>query len=366
MFSFTLINRSYLHFILLLTICSIIFSSDIYNNSWAVIVGIDEYTGEGLKELHYAVNDAEDIRKVLIEYHNINSENITLLLNADATKEKIEEALYNYYKQADYEDRIIFYFAGHGVTVPTADGGEMGYLVPADIKNKDQIVLKGIDMQSLKKLTYHANAKHILFLIDACYGGLAAVGSRGLEFKKVGDANWRKITKGKVRKIITAGRKDEPVIEKSEWGHSAFARNVLRGIGEDRAADLDNNDYITSEELGVYLKTKVSEDTDGEQTPQSDRLTSDDGEFVFIFNNGKAEALRGYNDDLVMSLAIGLWIRETALRLYDDEMQMTRQTMEKIDSNVGVYKVEHQVDLGWDMPVGDRRESLTWLIGNKE
>ena len=40
--------------------------------------------------------------------------------------------------------------------------------------------------------------------------------------------------------------------------------------------------------------------------------------------------------------------------------------MEKIDSNVGVYKVEHQVDLGWDMPVGDRRESLTWLIGNKE
>ena len=80
MFSFTLINRSYLHFILLLTICSIIFSSDIYNNSWAVIVGIDEYTGEGLKELHYAVNDAEDIRKVLIEYHNINSENITLLL----------------------------------------------------------------------------------------------------------------------------------------------------------------------------------------------------------------------------------------------------------------------------------------------
>ena len=88
--------------------------------------------------------------------------------------------------------------------------------------------------------------------------------------------------------------------------------------------------------------------------------------FVFIFNNGKAEALRGYNDDLVMSLAIGLWIRETALRLYDDELQMTRQTMEKIDSNIGVYKVEYQQDLGWDMPVGDRMESLTWLIDNKE
>ena len=88
--------------------------------------------------------------------------------------------------------------------------------------------------------------------------------------------------------------------------------------------------------------------------------------FVFIFNNGKAEALKSYNDDLVMSFAIGLWVRETALRLYDDEMQMTRQTMEKIDSNVGVYKVEHQEDLGWEMPVGEEMESLTWLIGNKE
>ncbi len=67
-----------------------------------------------------------------------------------------------------------------------------------------------------------------------------------------------------------------------------------------------------------------------------------------------------------MSLAIGLWIRETALRLYDDEMQMTRQTMEKIDSNAGVYKVEQHEDLGWEMPVGDKMESLTWLIGNKE
>ena len=75
--------------------------------------------------------------------------------------------------------------------------------------------------------------------------------------------------------------------------------------------------------------------------------------------------MKGYNDDLVMSLAIGLWIRETALRLYDDNMQMTRQAMEKINSNAGVYVVEHQEDLGWDMPVGDKRESLTWLIGKE-
>jgi len=87
--------------------------------------------------------------------------------------------------------------------------------------------------------------------------------------------------------------------------------------------------------------------------------------FVFIFNNGKPEALKGYNDDLVMSMAIGLWIRETALRLHDENMRMTRESMEKIGGNAGVYKVEETEDWGWKMPVGDKKESLTWLIGKE-
>jgi len=34
---------------------------------------------------------------------------------------------------------------------------------------------------------------------------------------------------------------------------------------------------------------------------------------TFIWNGGKPEAMRGYNDDLVMSLAVGCWVRDTAL-----------------------------------------------------
>ena len=34
---------------------------------------------------------------------------------------------------------------------------------------------------------------------------------------------------------------------------------------------------------------------------------------TFVWNNWKAEAMRGYNDDLVMACAIASWIRETAL-----------------------------------------------------
>jgi hypothetical protein len=34
---------------------------------------------------------------------------------------------------------------------------------------------------------------------------------------------------------------------------------------------------------------------------------------TFVWKNGRPEAQRGYNDDLVMSLAIGCWVRDTVL-----------------------------------------------------
>jgi len=34
---------------------------------------------------------------------------------------------------------------------------------------------------------------------------------------------------------------------------------------------------------------------------------------TFVWNNGKPEAMRGYNDDLIMAMAIACWVRDTAL-----------------------------------------------------
>jgi len=38
---------------------------------------------------------------------------------------------------------------------------------------------------------------------------------------------------------------------------------------------------------------------------------------TFIWINGKAQAIKSCNDDLIMSLAIGMYVRATALRLQD-------------------------------------------------
>ena len=66
--------------------------------------------------------------------------------------------------------------------------------------------------------------------------------------------------------------------------------------------------------------------------------------FVFIYKstilNSKAEAMDGYNDDLVMSYALGLWIRDTALRLRKDKDDLQRAMMGSLIKNNGDFNTK--------------------------
>ena len=96
---------------------------------------------------------------------------------------------------------------------------------------------------------------------------------------------------------------------------------------------------------------------------------------TFIWKNNKAVAMEGYNDDLVMSLAIGLWIRDTALRLRQEGMDLIRSTLDKMYMNkmdqTPFYKTRlRQVGSEqWTMKTGQQGtgnqnvEDLQWLLG---
>ncbi len=254
-------------------------TQNIYDNSWALIIGIDKY--ESVRKLNYAVKDAESMQEILLKTFEFPFENVTLLTNEQANKQNILKSFSDITKNANANDRVIIFFAGHGETMDLPEGGEMGYLLPVDGKRED-LYLSSIGMDELKKLSLMSKAKHVLYLIDACYGGIAAIGSRGLEPETT--PNYiEKITKDKSRQIITAGGKGEQVIEKSEWGHSAFSLNLKRGLKEGRA-DLNSDGYITANELALFLSEKVTIDSENQQTPQFGRMTSQEGEFVFIYS----------------------------------------------------------------------------------
>lgn len=104
-----------------------------------------------------------------------------------------------------------------------------------------------------------------------------------------------------------------------------------------------------------------------ERTPivKSKRLINE--LFVFIWNGHKAEAQQGYNDDLVMAFGIGLWVRDTALRLRQHGLELTKQSLghfTRTNANPSVYTTGNKRDTGWAWkPTNDSEEDLTWLLG---
>jgi len=101
-------------------------------------------------------------------------------------------------------------------------------------------------------------------------------------------------------------------------------------------------------------------------TVRSTRLV--DELFTFIWNGNKAEAMRGYNDDLVMSFSIGLWVRDTALRLRQEGIDLTRNALGGITTHstpLGFGSGTQIEENPWEMGIGDHKEDLTWLIGGK-
>lgn len=84
---------------------------------------------------------------------------------------------------------------------------------------------------------------------------------------------------------------------------------------------------------------------------------------VFIWIGNRAEAQHGYNDDLIMSLCIALWIRDTALKLKQQGLDLTLKAVTHIGKHSGIYTVNDPSNSPWTNRLPDgSSESLKWLL----
>ena len=86
---------------------------------------------------------------------------------------------------------------------------------------------------------------------------------------------------------------------------------------------------------------------------------------VFIWRNGRPEAQSGYNDDLVMSFAIGMYVRDTALKFKTQGLDLTRATLSNITaikSNPQGHFVANGKPNPYNMNIGGQNEDISWLL----
>lgn len=88
---------------------------------------------------------------------------------------------------------------------------------------------------------------------------------------------------------------------------------------------------------------------------------------TFIWKNGRPEAQSGYNDDLVMSFGIAMYIRDTSLKFRQRGIDLTKQSLNNMTVNRSPYQGSYSGGLGkvknpYQIDTPDGKEDISWLL----
>jgi len=247
----------------------------LYDQSHALIIGNSIYTN-GWNNLPGVKIDVYKVKAAL------EKNGFHVILKQNLTKTQTDKVFSDFIKTygAGENNRLLFYYAGHGFTVKSKYGGEVGYIVPSDApnpnKDKAGFQSKAVEMAQIEIYAERIDSKHALFLFDACFAGslfaMRAAAPAVISYK----------TKEPVRQFITSGSADESVPDKS-----IFCQQLVIALTS-KDADANNDGYLTGTELGKFLQDNVVNYSYNNQHPQYGKIRNqylDKGDFVFILDN---------------------------------------------------------------------------------
>ncbi len=251
-----------------------------YTERHALIIGIDEYQDPAFPDLSHAGADATGIAKLLVEHLKFDENRVRLILNDDATKEGIERELEDWASDPDTigeNDLLVVFFAGHGETRDLGRRGKRGYIVPIDGRKRDGKAVWSslVAMPDLEEVSESVPAKHVLFILDCCFGGLAV--TRAPPPVAAGLGN-------RARQAMTAGNAEQAVLDGGGGGHSVFTAAVLDALRGQ--ADLDGDKVVTFGELYNHVGRTVETRTQQRQTPLQATFPDHEGGCVALFPPG--------------------------------------------------------------------------------
>ena len=232
--------------------------AQLYQNSHALLIGISDYQN-GWPDLPGVRKDMALVQEALEE----NGFEVTPINDPSSEDlKKIFDLFVSLYGR-DPENRLLIYFAGHGHSQLQTYGTTMGYLVPTDAPDPQQVINgfldKALDLQMIDVYSKRIQSKHALFLFDSCFSGELFALSRAVPEEIASN------TTKPVRQYITSGSANETVPDQS-----VFREQFINGIGGD--ADTNSDGYVTGSELGQFLFSSVTKYTKNYQTPQYGKI----------------------------------------------------------------------------------------------
>jgi hypothetical protein len=242
-------------------------------------IGVDDYhRGEIWDTLDNAVNDVMAVRAMLTENFGFESPDEWILTNEDATRSNISALLDDLYTLGP-DDNLVFFFAGHGISVAHAEETQ-AYLVPVDVKAPAQASgasrRQYLQIEDILGDLAELDARHVVAIFDACEAGLAL--SEGAGLKTRGGSNFTQpevLMARKSRHVMTSATEEQKAFDGSDErpDNSLFTGWLLEGLqraadGElEDTPDADGDGALTVTEIAEFVNEKVSRGSRDAQTP---------------------------------------------------------------------------------------------------
>jgi uncharacterized caspase-like protein len=212
--------------------------------TFAVVVGVSDYA-DPKNNLRYCDDDAYRFYAQLRspEGGGVVADHIAVLVDEAATKANILSTAREVFGKAGANDRLIFFFSGHGTT---------GAFIPRDFDGTRE---KALFHDEIKAIFRESPARYKIIFADACHSG--SIGS--------GLLNLKPNSGGSEVVIMMSSKAEEVSIEQPRMRQGVFSYYLNRAlIGR---ADLDNNKIITIREVYNYVKANVENYTNKSQKP---------------------------------------------------------------------------------------------------
>ena len=249
--------------------------------NYALIIAVGAYKDPKINPLRYVENDARELYRVLTDPRTglFRPENVTVLINRDATEKKMKFNFDDVIPKANQKDDLLFlFYAGHGFTYPHgADTYWLTYDTVVGNESGNRIRSTAFSNLTLATKIADLEANTILFFVDACFSsGMvnrpAAI--RGLE-------NY--LGAGKDFLIITSSQADQESIESPQLKHGVFSHFLIEGLSG--KADTNSDGLVSVDELWTYLKSNVSQYAMQMGTEQNPRRSGSSHGSVYLSRN---------------------------------------------------------------------------------
>ncbi|MCP3960216.1 MAG: caspase family protein [bacterium] len=155
----------------------------------ALIIGIGRFQDTRIPQLEFTAKDAQDLYATLVDprYGRFHPDNVQLLVDEDATRERILVGLQRLHEDAGEDDLVLIYVSSHGSDQQAGVGLQgVGHIITHDTQ-ADQLYVDALPMEDFADNVATISARRKVTFLDTCYSGQAfADGSKRLSIEPLG------------------------------------------------------------------------------------------------------------------------------------------------------------------------------------